>query len=102
MAVDGARNLVIADTGNRRVRVVAARPGTFYGQVMTAGNIYTVAGNGTFSFSGDGRLATRAQLSVPNGVTVDGAGNLVTADTGNHRIRIIAGQIGRASGRERG
>src|SRR5258706_8040338 len=99
MAVDGARNLVIADTGNRRVRVVAARPGTFYGQAMTAGDIYTVAGNGTFSFSGDGRLATRAQLSGPNGVTVDGAGNLVTADTGNQRIRIVAGQSGTFYGR---
>jgi hypothetical protein len=38
--------MVIADTGNFRVRVVAARTGTFYGRAMTAGNIYTVAGNG--------------------------------------------------------
>ena len=40
-------NLVIADAGNGRVRVVAVRTGTFYGQPMTAGNIYTVAGGGT-------------------------------------------------------
>jgi len=99
VTVDGAGNLVIADTSNRRVRVVAVRPGTFYGRAMTAGDIYTVAGNGTFSFSGDGRLATRAQLSGPNGVTVDGAGNLVTADTGNQRIRIIARQSGTFYGR---
>ena len=47
MAVDSAGNLLIADTGNHRVRVVAASTGTFYGQAMTAGHIYTVAGNGT-------------------------------------------------------
>ena len=35
--MDGAGNLVIADTGNQRVRVVAASTGTFYGQAMTAG-----------------------------------------------------------------
>ena len=37
MAVDGAGNLVIADTDNDRVRVVAASTGSFYGQAMTAG-----------------------------------------------------------------
>ena len=45
--MDAAGNLLIADAGNDRVRVVAAHNGTFYGQTMTAGGIYTVAGNGT-------------------------------------------------------
>ena len=45
--MDGAGNLLIADTDNNRVRVVAASTGTFYGQAMTAGDIYTVAGNGS-------------------------------------------------------
>ena len=45
--VDPQGNLVIADTGDNRVRVVAATTGTFYGQPMTAGDIYTVAGGGT-------------------------------------------------------
>jgi trimeric autotransporter adhesin len=99
VAVGGAGNLVIADTFNRRVRVVAVQSGTFYGRAMTAGNIYTVGGNGTSSFSGDSRLATRAQLSHPNGVTVDGAGNLVIADTSNQRIRIVAGRSGTFYGR---
>ena len=83
VAVDGAGNLVIADTGNERVRVVAASTGTFYGRAMTAGDIYTVAGDGTVGFSGDGGPATSAELDVPAGVAVDGAGNLVIADTGN-------------------
>ena len=81
MAVDGHGNLVIDDTHNDRIRVVAASTGTFYGQAMTAGDIYTVAGNGTSGYSGDGGPATAAELSVPARCGVDGHGNLVIADT---------------------
>jgi secreted PhoX family phosphatase len=91
VAVDGAGNLVIADDGNGRIRVVAASTGTFYGQAMTGGDIYTVAGNGTGGFSGDGGPATSAELSQLGGVAVDGAGNLLIADTYNHRIRVVTG-----------
>jgi hypothetical protein len=94
VAVDGAGNLVLADTGNNRDRVVAVKTGTFYGQVMTGGDIYTVAGNGTAGFSGDGGPATKAELSSPPGVAVDGAGNLVLADTGNNRVRVVAETAG--------
>ena len=99
VAVDGAGNLLIADIFNRRVRVVAAATGTFYGQAMTAGHIYTVAGNGTATFSGDGGPATKAQLDQPGGVTVDRAGNWVIADTGNNRIRVVAAATGTFYGR---
>jgi hypothetical protein len=34
--------------------VVAASTGSFYGQAMTGGDIYTIAGNGTRGFSGNG------------------------------------------------
>jgi len=90
VAVDAAGNLVIADTGDSRIRVVAASTGTFYGQQMTAGDIYTVAGNGDFGFSGDGGPATKAELASPLGVAVDGAGNLVIPDTNNNRVRVVA------------
>jgi hypothetical protein len=93
-AVDGAGNLVVADSGNNLVRVVAASTGTFYGQAMTAGDIYTVAGNGTFGFSGDGGAATSAELDGPRGVTVDGDGNLVVADRGNNVVRVVAATSG--------
>ena len=83
MVSTGSGNLVIADTFNQRVRVVAASTGTFYGRAMTAGDIYTVAGDGTEGFSGDGGPATSAELYAPAGVAVDGAGNLVIADTDN-------------------
>jgi hypothetical protein len=99
VAVDGAGNLVVADThfdfdpaqmGNNRVRVVAAATGTFYGQAMTAGDIYTVAGTGPLGYSGDGGPGTRAELADPLGVGVDAAGNLLVADGFDGRIREIA------------
>lgn len=93
-AVDHSGNLVIADFVHARIRVAAARTGTFYGQAMTAGHIYTVAGNGTFAFSGDGGPATSAEITDSYGVAVDAAGNLVIADTENHRIRVVAVKTG--------
>ena len=48
MALDAAGNVVIADASGR-VRVIAVPAGTFYGQAMTADDIYTVAGNGATS-----------------------------------------------------
>jgi ribulose-5-phosphate 4-epimerase/fuculose-1-phosphate aldolase len=91
---DGVGNLVIADSQNSRVRVVAATTGTFYGMTMTAGDIYTVAGNGQFGYSGDGGPASKAKLYLPRGVAVDGSGNLVIADTSNARIRVVAATTG--------
>jgi len=78
IALDNAGNLFIADTYGNLVRRVDA--GT---QVIT-----TVAGNGTSGYSGDGFPATNASL-FPNGVAVDGAGNLLIADENNDRIRRV-------------
>jgi hypothetical protein len=94
LARDAAGNLVIADQSNNRIRVVAAATGTFYGQPMTAGDIYTVAGDGINVFSGDGGPATSAGLNGPKGVAVDAAGNLVVADTSDSRIRVVADSTG--------
>jgi hypothetical protein len=99
VTVDAAGNVVIADAGNDRIRVVAATTGTFYGVAMTAGHIYTVAGNGTEAFSGDGGPATAAALDLPAGTAVDGAGNLLIDDFDNYRIRVVAAQTGAFYGR---
>ena len=76
IAADGT--LVIADTRNHRIR-----------QVDMAGVIHTIAGIGTAGFTGDGGLASAAQLSSPLGVAIGLAGDLYVADSGNHRIRHI-------------
>ncbi len=69
--------------------MVADSTGTFYGKSMTAGNIYTVAGNGTQGFPGDGGAATRATLFNPESVAVDASGGLVIGDSINGRIRVV-------------
>src|SRR5215470_9663195 len=94
VALDSSGNLVIADELNSRVRVVAAGTGTFYARPMTAGDIYSIGGNGHKSYSGDRGLATRAQLNTPNGAAVDGMGNILVADTVNNRIRVAAARTG--------
>jgi sugar lactone lactonase YvrE len=79
LAIDGASNLYIADTGNSRVR-----------KVSPDGIITTVAGNGTSGYSGDGGPATSAQLRGPAGLAVDPSGNLYIADFHDHRIRKVS------------
>jgi hypothetical protein len=94
VGVDAAGNLLLADSFNSRVRVVAATSGMFYGQAMTAGHIYTIAGNGTAGFSGDGAPATSAELYYPSAVAVDSHGNVLIADLRNDRIRVVAATSG--------
>jgi hypothetical protein len=91
VTVDPSGNVLIAETGHERIRVIAASTGTFYGQTMAVGHIYTVAGNGRSGFSGDGGAAAAARLNTPQDLGVDGAGNVVIADRLNNRIRMVTG-----------
>jgi hypothetical protein len=52
-------------------------------------SITTIAGNGTAGASGDGGPAVNAQLHSPNGVALDGLGNLYISDGANNRIRKV-------------
>jgi trimeric autotransporter adhesin len=59
-------------------------------KVNASGMLTTVAGNGIYSYSGDGGPATSAQLSHPTSLVIDSAGNLVIADFGNNRVRRVS------------
>lgn len=89
VAVDASGNFYIADTDNNAIREVAATTHTQYGIPMLAGYIYTVAGNGTNGYSGDGGPATSAEISQATGVAVDTSGNLYIADLDNSVIRRV-------------
>jgi sugar lactone lactonase YvrE len=81
VAVDDSGDLIIADTGNNRVRRVDAM----------AGVITTVAGSSSSGFSGDNDPATAVSLGGPNGVAVGNDGSLFIADRLNQRIRRVDG-----------
>jgi sugar lactone lactonase YvrE len=77
VAVDTAGNLYVADQANNAIR-----------KVSPAGVVTTLAGSGELAGSVDGTGAS-ARFSSPQGIAVDGAGNVYVADTGNHTIRMI-------------
>lgn len=81
LAVDGAGNLFISDTGNHRVRVVTPD-----------GNIATIAGTGVAGYSGDGGPAFAAALNGPQGLAADRYGDIYIADTNNSVVRKISSQ----------
>ena len=70
----GLFDLVVADTGNHRLRGV------------TQGHVTTLAGTGVAGFK-DGS-AGQAQFNQPAGVALDSKGKVYIADRGNHRIRV--------------
>ena len=83
-AADPAGNLYIADSTNNVIRLVTAGTGV----------ISTFAGNGVGSYSGDGTLATTAELASPTGVALDSAGNVYIADSANSRVRMVSKATG--------
>ncbi len=77
VVVDSQGNIYIADNGNARIR-----------KVSSSGTITTVGGNGILSYSGDGGLATAAQLNAPAGVSTSD-GIFFIADSQNAVVRIV-------------
>lgn len=82
--VDSSGALLIADTGNNRVRRVSA-----------SGIISTVAGSGSTGPGGDGIDALDATLNAPEGIAADSSGNVYVAESLGHRVRkfSIGGQM---------
>ncbi len=77
LAFDGSGNLFVADAATNRIRKISSNV------------VSTVAGNGAFTFGGDGGKPLSASLAHPSSVAFDGSGNLFIADTTNNRIRLI-------------
>jgi trimeric autotransporter adhesin len=84
VAIDASGNIYITDAGNNRIRMVT----------KSTGIISTVAGTGSYGYSGDGGLATSADLFYPHGVAIDASGNLYIADTYNNRVRMVTKSTG--------
>ena len=88
VAVDAQGNLYIADAANNVIRRVDAKTGII---TTVAGDVAAdKASDGLGGFSGDGGPATSAQLNDPQGVALDGAGDLFIADTFNNAVREVS------------
>jgi len=79
VAVDGAKNIYVADSAAHRVRRIAAATG-----IITA-----FAGTGAAGFSGDGGAAVSATMGAVWAIAADAAGNLFIADGDNLRVRKV-------------
>lgn len=80
IAVDGAGNTYVADTGNHTIRKITA-----------AGVVTTLAGTAGVRGNADGAGAA-AQFNQPWGIAADASGNIYVADTENYLIRKITPQ----------
>ncbi len=78
IATDANGNVFVADYNNNCIRKISA-----------TGIIYTIAGNDSAGFKGDGGPATAAWLFGPTSVAVDKAGNIFIADNLNSRVRKV-------------
>ena len=78
LALDRDGNLYISDIGAHRIW-----------KLDRDGQLTPIAGTGDAGFSGDGGPASAAQLNAPFDLLFDADGNLLIADTYNHRIRRI-------------
>ena len=96
IAVDGAGDIAVADTGNCRVEMIAARAGRHFGIEMKTGHIYTVAGTGCSRVSSKG--ASPTAVSDPTGVAFDKAGDLLIADGDGNRILELSATTGQDYG----
>jgi hypothetical protein len=92
VAFDAQGDVVFADTGNNVVRLIPAVARTVFGKSVQVQSIYTLAGNTTVGYTGDGGPGSTAALSLQGfaGVAVDPSGNVVIADGGNSVLRMVA------------
>ncbi|HZT95344.1 MAG TPA: hypothetical protein VFB34_00770 [Chloroflexota bacterium] len=100
LASTSAGDLLVADSGNNEVRLIAGNTSDSLlpGKKLTKGYIYALLnGAQQQAFSGDGGAAAAASALWPTTVSFDGSGNVFVADWGNNRLRKISVTTGKVS-----
>jgi DNA-binding beta-propeller fold protein YncE len=93
LAVDSSGDLFIADQGNRTIRVLTTRAGTFFGVSLGADDVGTVAGEGSYGpylIDGLPAVGDTAEINFPSGLAFDARGDLYIADGDMQVIRMVA------------
>ena len=83
ISMDSSGNGYIADTENHKIW-----------KVNTSGQISRIVGTGSSGHTGDGGLATNAQIDAPRGLTLDAVGNLYFTDRDRHVVRVVSSHNG--------
>ncbi|HXQ43069.1 MAG TPA: hypothetical protein VN816_00395 [Acidimicrobiales bacterium] len=98
VAFDSAGDLLIADGTGNRILDLPAVSGRDYGVPVRAGHLTPVVGTGVAGTPANGRPARGSRLDDPEGIAVDGSGNLYIADTGACQVDEVPDGDGTRSG----
>ena len=79
LAVDTSGHLYFSDIGNDRIRMIN----------LNTGIVSAYAASGIAGYSGDGGLAIAGEITTPEGLACDAAGNLLICDADNNRVRKV-------------
>jgi len=88
VTVDGHGNILVADSSNNRIRVLAMSNGAFYGLSMKQGDVYTVAGSGSIGSFGSS-IPTKADLTQPSGVASASSGAAWISNTEANEVCVL-------------
>ncbi|MBO9542247.1 IPT/TIG domain-containing protein [bacterium] len=97
VAVDAAGNLAFVEDGLNQVMVIPKTSGSHFGKAMTAGKLYTAAGNGLAGVSSDGTVAGNTQLLGVEAIAIERSGALLFTD-GNRLRRLSGGVVSTVTG----
>ena len=94
--VTSGSDVYIVDLADNRIQEIPGTSKTQWGQSMTAGDMYTVAGSpsGVLGMGNSGSSLSGFLLNAPAGLAFDSSGNMIISDSGNQRVLVVPAASG--------